>query len=77
MTVEIAFGQVLKKYRSEKKLSQESLALKCEFDRTYISLLERGLRNPSLGNVFILVEALDVKIEDFIKDVALVYNTMK
>lgn len=77
MAVEKAFGQVLKKYRTSRNLSQEALALECGLHRTYISILERGLKNPTLGNVFLIAEVLGVEVEDLIKEVALVYKTMK
>lgn len=53
----IYFGQFLKKTRTEKGLSQESLAFLTGLDRTYISLLERAKRQPSLKTIFILAEA--------------------
>ncbi len=48
-------GEVVKQKRAELKISQEELAFNCGFDRTYISLVERGLRNISFSNLFILV----------------------
>ncbi|MBN9583558.1 MAG: helix-turn-helix transcriptional regulator [Afipia sp.] len=41
-------AQNVKAARDALKLSQEKLALEAEIDRTYISGIERGLRNPSL-----------------------------
>ena len=38
-------GQKIKAIRHKLNLSQEQLAEKCNFDRTYISLLERGKIN--------------------------------
>jgi transcriptional regulator with XRE-family HTH domain len=38
------FGEKVKQKGAELKLSQEELAFKCEFDRTYISLVERGVK---------------------------------
>lgn len=55
------FGQVLRELREEKKLSQEKLAEYCDLDRTYISLLERGLRQPTITTVFSLSKALDIQ----------------
>lgn len=55
------FGSVLASYRGKAGLSQQSLALNCGLDRTYISLLERGLRQPSLTTIFSLAEALGVQ----------------
>lgn len=46
------FGAVLRELRTAMGLSQEALAHECDFDRTYISMLERGVRQPSLETVF-------------------------
>ena len=56
-----AFGQVLRQLRTRAALSQEALALDCGLDRTYISLLERGLRQPTLGTLFVLSERLGTR----------------
>lgn len=57
----IIFGKILKILREERNLSQEQLANKSTLDRTYISLLERGLRQPTLNTVFLLSNALNIK----------------
>ena len=41
----INLGNRIKHFRNQLDISQEKLAHKCDFDRTYISLLERGKRN--------------------------------
>lgn len=56
-----AFGQAIRAIRSRRGVSQESLALQCGLDRTYISGIERGTRNPSLTNILKLAVALDVR----------------
>jgi len=53
------FSKNLKKYRLEKKLSQEKLAELCSFNRTYISSLERGIRTPSLKSIEIISNILE------------------
>ncbi len=58
--VALAFGRVLREARLQKGISQDTLASMCDFDRTYPSLLERGLRSPTLAMVFRLAEALDI-----------------
>jgi len=58
--VAIAFGRVLRAARREKGLSQEDLAGDAEFDRTYPSLLERGLRTPTLTVLFQLADVLNI-----------------
>lgn len=55
-----AFGEVLREYRQRAELSQEELALRAEVDRTYVSLLERGLRQPTLDVLFRLARILGV-----------------
>ena len=52
-------GLRLKKFRLEKKLSQEKLAELVELDRTYISSLERGKRNPS----YLILKRLSLILE--------------
>ena len=61
-----AFGQVLKDLRTERGLSQQQLALDSELDRTYISLLERGLRQPTLSTIFQLAEVLKFSASDIV-----------
>lgn len=55
-----AFGFVLRQSRIAAGLSQEKLALESELDRTFVSLLERGLRQPTLSTIFSLASALHV-----------------
>ena len=62
-----AFAKVLKHYRNQKKLSQLELALEANLDRTYISLLERGLRQPSLSTIFQIADVLQVNPEKLIE----------
>ena len=59
----------IKARRNELKISQEQLADKCGFDRTYISLLERAKRNPSFLNLKKLSSGLDISLIDLFKDI--------
>lgn len=61
-----AFGQVLRDARTQAGISQEALALSCDIDRTYISLLERGLRQPTLSTLFSLSDVLGVAAETLV-----------
>ncbi len=58
--VAMAFGRVLREERRARGLSQEELASRGDFDRTYPSLLERGLRTPTLTAVFRLADVLGI-----------------
>jgi transcriptional regulator with XRE-family HTH domain len=56
-----AFGGAIRTRRAERGLSQEALAFACELDRTYISGIERGERNPSLTNILKIASALALR----------------
>ena len=57
---EKAFGQALREIRESKKISQEQLALLGGFDRTYISLIERGINSPTIRIVVGIAAVLKV-----------------
>lgn len=57
-----AFGEVLRELRSERGLSQNRLAELAGLDRTYISLLERGVRQPSLETLLSLGRAMKISL---------------
>ena len=54
------FGQTVRFFRKGQQISQEELADRCGFHRTYIGQLERGERNPALINILKLCEALGI-----------------
>lgn len=56
----IAFGQRIRDLRTAHGLSQEAFADLSGFDRTYISGIELGKRNPSLLAIEALAKALGV-----------------
>lgn len=61
------FGQRVRSCREELGLSQEGLAELAEFDRTYISMIERGKRNPSLLNIRRFARSLRTSPEALVK----------
>lgn len=69
MTLENIFGQVLKKIRLEKGFSQERLADESGYHRTYISLLERGQKNPTLRTIFQLSKSLKINPSDLLQHI--------
>lgn len=56
----VKLGQNLKRYREGSGLSQEKLAEVAEIDRTYVSDIERGNRNPGIKNIARLAKALGI-----------------
>jgi DNA-binding XRE family transcriptional regulator len=69
-----AFGQSLKHFRARQQISQERLSQESSLDRSYISLLERGLRQPSLTTLLQISEALDVSASELILKVEELLN---
>ena len=56
-----AFGQAVRNFRTRRKLSQEQLAFESGLDRTYISGVELGVRNPTIEVIQKLAVALEAK----------------
>ena len=63
------FGKNIKAAREMKGLSQEELAELAGFDRTYISLIERGKRNLSLLNICKFAKAFGIQPHELINNV--------
>ncbi len=59
-------GDSIRSKRLALGMSQEELADRCAFDRTYISMLERGARNPSFRNLLRVARGLDVSISQLV-----------
>ena len=64
------FGQRVREIRAEKELSQEKLGFLSGLDRTYISGVERGVRNVSLVNIAKIAKSLDVSPADLLSKVS-------
>ena len=61
-------GRTVRKYRLAAGLSQEALADKAGLHRTYVSLLERGLRNPSVDTLRQVAAALGVPTSQLVAE---------
>ena len=66
----MTFGGLLRELREERGLSQTQLALESGLDQTFVSLLERGQRQPSLISLFALCDALKVEPDLLIRRLA-------
>ena len=64
-----ALGFALKRLRESKRLTQEALAEKADLDRTYLSDIERGARNPGIKNVARLAKALGVTTSQLLEGI--------
>ena len=70
MDVQQRVGVNVRKFRKERGLSQEALAFECGLHRTYISGVERGIRNPTVVVLEKIATALQVPASRLLEDVA-------
>jgi transcriptional regulator with XRE-family HTH domain len=64
-----ALGDTLREFRTELGLSQEEYGFRCGLDRTYVSGVERGVRNPTFQIICRFVSSLEVSLEAFFRRV--------
>jgi len=62
----VELGSRIREIRLQKKLTQAELAERCACNRNYISMLERGERNPSYKSLVMLAEGLGVKVNKLV-----------
>lgn len=62
-----ALGRLVKQKRTELGISQEELGFKANLDRTYISGIERGVRNPSLTALVSLAGGLGMTVSQLLE----------
>jgi transcriptional regulator with XRE-family HTH domain len=67
-------GRELRKVREQTGLTQEQLAFKAGLHRTYVSLLERDLKSPTLSTLFRLCLAMGVSASKLIAKVEKAMN---
>ncbi|MFW8596150.1 helix-turn-helix domain-containing protein [Cribrihabitans neustonicus] len=60
MEIRRLVGRNLKRFREEAGFSQEALAFECGLHRTYVSGVERGVRNPTIVVLEKLAEPLGI-----------------
>jgi transcriptional regulator with XRE-family HTH domain len=61
------FGENVRKYRRLLNISQEELAHRADLHRTYIGMIERAEKNITLVNIEKIANALEVKIDDLLR----------
>ncbi len=67
--INIVIGKVLKEEREARHLSQENLAFDAGLHRTYISQIERGLKNVTVKVLFDITKAMNMDFVEFITKV--------
>jgi transcriptional regulator with XRE-family HTH domain len=67
MDVRVRVGLNVQRLRRDKGLSQEELASRAEVHQTYLSGVERGVRNASILVLARIAKALGVDIEELVK----------
>jgi len=60
LTIEEAFGEVIRNLRKRSSISQEKLADISKLDRSFISLIECGHKQPSLITIFQIAKAFNI-----------------
>ena len=68
MDVRRVVGQNVRRFREQKAWSQEELAARSGIHRTYISGVERGVRNPTVTIVSILASSLGVSGAELLRE---------
>lgn len=67
------FGEVLKRHRSVLNVSQEELAFRAGVDRTFVSRLERGIRQPTVTTLIGLGLALGISAAELVRETEVEY----
>ena len=62
-----AIGAAIKAIREDQGFSQEGLGFEADLDRTYVSGVERGVRNPSVLSLWKIARALKTKPGEFFR----------
>jgi len=67
----IIVGKVIQELREKKGFSQEVLSGFADIGRTHLSMIERGIRKPTLDTLFKISNALDVKASEIVQKIEL------
>lgn len=68
MDIGAVVGKNIVRIRNRQNVSQEELAFRADIDRSYLSQIESGKRNPSLKLLANLARSLNVEVVDFLVD---------
>jgi transcriptional regulator with XRE-family HTH domain len=60
-------GNNIKRIRLERSLTQIELSKRLKVDRSYVSNLEQGKKNPTLATIEKIASVLDVSTDELLK----------
>lgn len=66
--LQIKFGQRVRELHKERGWSQEEFADRCGLDRTYVSGVERGVRNPTLAVIGIISVTFNLSLSSLFQE---------
>ena len=64
LSVEI--GQLIRKQRTQQGITQESLALQCGIDRSYMGRIERGEVNLTVEKLYEIASVLGISVKELL-----------
>ncbi|WP_288389836.1 helix-turn-helix transcriptional regulator [uncultured Acinetobacter sp.] len=62
----VAIGQLIRKKRKQQSITQESLALQCGIDRSYMGRIERGEVNLTVEKLYEIASVLGVSAKELL-----------
>ena len=62
----VAIGQLIRSKRTELKITQESLALQCGIDRSYVGRIERGEVNITVEKQYEIAAVLEINAKELL-----------
>jgi len=61
-------GKKIRSARMHKKMTQDDLSVKCNFEKARLSRIENGRANPTIRSLYKICVALDIKLVDLFRD---------
>ncbi|MGR2923051.1 helix-turn-helix domain-containing protein [Acinetobacter sp. 1125_18A] len=62
----VAIGQLIRKQRTQQSITQESLALQCGIDRSYMGRIERGEVNLTVEKLYEIASVLGISAKELL-----------
>ncbi|MFV5383430.1 MULTISPECIES: helix-turn-helix domain-containing protein [Acinetobacter] len=62
----VVIGQLIRSKRTELKITQESLALQCGIDRSYVGRIERGEVNITVEKLYEIAVVLEINAKELL-----------